>query len=286
MRGWLKRRWKPYLTLLICAEAFGFLAGCANSFLLYPSTNPRDAAGAKPHALAIEGGKSLEIFTDRSPACGTGEPKAYVLEFCGNGTRAEDITAWLANQRWRQWPVEVWCLNYPGYGQSTGPAALKSIPPAALATYDSLRQTAGERPIILEANSLGSATAIYVATQRKTPMLIVQNPPPLKRLIMGRHGWWNLWLLAGPVALQVPTSLNTPDTAPKVPKDLPALFIQSGGDTIIPPNYGKITHEIYPGPKTVIDIPNIDHNDGIPAEYEKQIRAWIAENWTGRVERN
>jgi pimeloyl-ACP methyl ester carboxylesterase len=273
------------LTLLICLEAFVFLAGCANSFLLYPSTDQRDAGGAKPHALPVEKGKSLEIFTDRSPACGSGEPKAYVLEYCGNGTRAEDITAWLANQRWRQWPVEVWCMNYPGYGQSTGPAALNAIPPAALATYDSLRKVAGERPIILEANSLGSATAIYVATQRPTPMLIVQNPPPLKRLILGRHGWWNLWLLATPVAMQVPSELNTPDTAPKVPKDLPALFIQSGGDTIIPPEYGKITQAKYAGPRTVIDIPDIDHNDGIPAEYEKRVRAWIGQMWEKTIEK-
>ena len=279
MRSWLKRRWKPYLSVLICVEAFVFLAGCANSFLLHPSTEPRDAAGAKPHALATEGGRSLEIFTNRSPACGDGEPKAYVLEFCGNGTRAEDITAWLGNQRWRQWPVEVWCVNYPGYGQSTGPAALKSIPPAALASYDSLRKVAGERPIILEANSLGSATAIYVATQRPTPMLIVQNPPPLRRLIMGQYGWWNLWLLATPVAMQVPTELNTPDTAPKVPKDLPALFVQCGADTIIPPEYGKMVQAKYAGPKTVIDVPGRDHNDPIPGEYERPVEAWIGGMW-------
>ena len=279
MRAWIKRRWKPYLALILCLEAFLFLAGCANKLVLFPSTEPRNAASAKPHTLQLEGGKSLEIFTDRSPACGEGEPKAYVLEFCGNGTRAEDITAWLANQRWREYPVEVWCLNYPGYGKSTGPAKLSDIPPGALATYDSLKKVAGERPIFLEANSLGSATALYVATQRPTPGIIMQNPPPLKRLVMGKYGWWNLWLIAGPVAAQIPSDMNTPTTAPKVPANVPALFIQCGGDTMIPPKYGEIVHAAYPGPKTVIVVPGIDHNDPIPSEYEKQVRAWMAELW-------
>lgn len=281
MPKWFKRRWKAYLILLLCAEALVFLAGCANKLVLFPTTEPRNAGSARPYMLMLEGGRQLEIFTDRSPACGEGEPKAYVLEFCGNGTRAEDITAWVANQRWRQWPVEVWCVNYPGYGRSTGPARLADIPPAALAVYDALKAVAGDRPIFLEANSLGSTVAMYVATKRPTPGIVMQNPPPLRRLILGRHGWWNLWLLAGPVAVQIPPELNAPSVAPDC--TVPAIFLMSGGDTIIPPGYQQIVHDAYGGPKTIVTVPNIDHNDGVPSEYERKVRAWIGELWDKTV---
>jgi hypothetical protein len=94
---------------------------------------------------------------------------------------------------------------------------------------------------------------------------------------MGRHGWWNLWLLATPVALQIPSELNAPSVAPDV--KVPAIFLMSGGDTMIPQSYQKAVHDAYGGPKTVVTIPNIDHNDGVPAEYEKQVREWIGELW-------
>lgn len=276
MWDFIKRRWKFYLTAIICLELFVTFAGCASSLLLFPSTEPRQLLGAQRRMVEIDG-KTLELFTKRSPACQGAEPKAFVLEFCGNGTRAEDITAWLADQRWRHWPVEVWCLNYPGYGRSAGPATLKSIPPAALASYDELRKTAGQRPIFLESNSIGGASLLYVASRRKTPAVILQNPPPLKRLILQRHGWWNLWLLATPVALQIPWQLNTPDTAPAV--KVPALFLLADSDEIIPPKYHDIVVNAYGGPKTVINLPYATHNSPIDAESEKKARQWIDAIW-------
>src|SRR5206468_3839756 len=74
-----------------------------------------------------------------------GSPQAYVLAFIGNADRAEYCTVRTVDQ-WQGHPVEVWSVNYPGYGGSTGPARLKSIPDSSVAVYDALRQRAGERP--------------------------------------------------------------------------------------------------------------------------------------------
>ncbi|CAN5425733.1 alpha/beta hydrolase [soil metagenome] len=275
MRSWMKRRWKFYLTAIVCLEIFVAFAGCANTFLLIPSTDKREAMGATSRPVMI-GSNTLEIWTQRSKACGTDEPKAYVLEFCGNGTRAEDI-AWFVAERWAKWPVEVWCMNYPGYGGSTGPAYLKSIPPAALATYDSLRAIAGSRPIFLEANSLGTTAAIYVAANRPTPALVLQNPPPLRRLIFQHHGWWNLWLLATPVTLQIPIELNSPSWAPLV--HAPACFLLADEDEVVPPKYHDMVVDAYVGPKLVINLPYATHNSPVDAASEKIVRQWIAKQW-------
>jgi hypothetical protein len=276
VRSWIRRRWKPYLAVIVGLQLFVYFKGCASDFLLAPSTDHHASLGAVSRTVRTDDG-TIEIWTERSKACTGREPEAFVLEFCGNGERAEDIT-WFAAERWGGHPVEVWCMNYPGYGGSTGPAKLHRIPPAALATYDALKSVAGDRPIFIEATSIGTTCGLYVASKRSAAALILQNPPPLRRLIMQRHGWWNLWLLATPVALQIPSEMNSTGTAPGVAA--PACFLLSDRDDIVPPNYHQMVVDAYAGPKTVIRLPNAGHNSPVDAGSEKILRTWIDQQWT------
>src|SRR5258708_717473 len=66
----------------------------------------------------------------RTVACRGREPQAYVLQFIGNADRAEDAAARAAAQ-WEAHPVEVWAVNYPAFGGSTGPTSLKGSAAAA-----------------------------------------------------------------------------------------------------------------------------------------------------------
>jgi hypothetical protein len=277
---WYRRHWKRRLVTLACVEVFINVFGCANTFLLHPSTAPRNPVDAVARTVDLNG-KSVEVWTSSSPACDGHPPRAFVLEFCGNGTRAEEITSWIAKVRWKRWPVQVWVMNYPGYGKSDGPAHLRDIPPAALATFDALHGLAGSKPIFLEANSLGTSVALYVASRRATAGLILTNPPPLRRLIIQKHGWWNLWLLATPIAYQVPAELNAPDTAPHVTEA--ACFLLSDEDAIVPPQYHQIVVDAYTGPKTIINIPGVGHNDPVADESEAKLADWIERQWVAKV---
>jgi pimeloyl-ACP methyl ester carboxylesterase len=205
-----------------------------------------------------------------------GEPAAYVLDFTGNGTRAEWIASFLAN-RWAEIPVDVWVMNYPGYGGSTGPAQLAKIPRAALAAYDDIRKRAGTKPIFVTGNSLGTSAALYVATQRPVAGMMLQNPPPLQKMIMGRFGWWNLWLLAGPVTLGVPGELNSMTNAPKV--TVPAVFLLADSDRVVPPGYAKCVADAYAGPKVVFPLVGADHNDRVPEGVEQKLRGELKKMW-------
>ena len=49
----------------------------------------------------------------------------------------------------------------------------------------------------------------HVAANRPVAAIVLQNPPPLRQLILGHYGWWNLWLIATPVALGVPSELDS-----------------------------------------------------------------------------
>ena len=262
------------LKLSFCLLAI-LIGGCADDFVLHPPPGHVDPGKAQRQTVEVRG-KEVEIWVSRSPRLKQlDEPRAFVLEFCGNGTRAEQIADFVA-QRWGRFPVEVWVMNYPGYGGSAGKPRLGAIPPAALAAYDQLRGRAGERPIFLEANSLGTSVALYVASERPVAALILQNPPPLQRMIVQRYGWWNLWLGAGLIAMQVPGELDALRTAPRV--NAPAVFLLSEQDTLVPPYYQNLVVKAYAGPKSLIRMPG-DHNDGVRGPAVIQLQQEMDRLW-------
>jgi hypothetical protein len=272
-----RKRW----TLAIVASLYLIVitfGGCADRLVLHPSTNPIDAGQASRKMIVDSHGRQIEIWTARSPAVGWTGPKAYVLEFCGNATRAEQIAQYVAG-RWKDYPVDVWVMNYPGYGQSQGGAHFSLIPPAALTTYDELSKIAGGKRIFIEAASLGSSPGLYVATQRKVAGLVIQNPPPLQKLIFDRYGWWNLWLIAGPVSMQIPQELNSLKNAPKI--DVPAAFLSADRDSLVPPKYQQQIIDAYKGPKRVIIMKGSTHWDSVTGEANTQLLDGIEWLWSG-----
>lgn len=247
----------------------GMTFGCpADRLLLIPQKSAERVFDAKAFSVPFRGG-SVEVFTARSPGApqvGTGEPEAYVLEFTGNGSRADDMTGWVAS-RWGARSVEAWVMNYPGYGRSTGPARLATIGPAGLAVFDDLVKRAGGRPIYVAGNSMGTTVALHVAANRPgVAGLILQSPPPLRQVVLSDHGWWNLWLLAGPVAMGVPSSLDSVAQASGV--YVPAIFITADRDALVRPAMQKKVIDAYAGPKRLITLVGKGHNDSLETRGE------------------
>lgn len=253
--------------------------GLTDRLILFPSTGPIRVDGIERLEIRQSDGRPLEIWRAR-PIGSTGEPQAFVLLFIGNAARAE----WMAADATGEWsgrPVEIWGVNYPGYGGSGGSARLKSIGPAALAAYDALAKQAAGRPIILQGHSLGTAAALHVAANRPVAGLVLTNPPPLRQLILQRHGWWNLWLLATPVSLSVPHDLDSIANARRV--QVPAVFTLAERDSVVPPAYQQKVVDAYAGEKRLIHQAGADHNDPLegPAaeEFERSLD-WL---W-GRIQ--
>jgi uncharacterized protein len=222
------------------------LSGCANSLLLYPTTHPIGTQATR-HVLADEDGE-LELWKIASEEA-KASPDMLIVSYPGNGDRAERSAPYEASL-WRGKAVEIWTLNYPGYGKSSGSAALSLIPGAALAAYDEVRRIAAGRPVLVSGDSLGTAAALHVAAHRPVDGVILRNPPPLRSLIMGRYGWWNLWLAASVVALQVPSELDSLGNGAKA--SAPAIFIQATEDNTVPPAYQQDVIDAYRGEKVVV----------------------------------
>ena len=162
---------------------------------------------------------------------------------------------------WNDRAVEIWGMNYPGFGGSTGPARLAKIGPAALAAFDALRRDAADRPIVAYGASIGATAALHVAAQRPIAGLILHNPVPLRDVILRQFGWWNLWLLAGPVALQIPQDLDSVANAGA--SRAPAIFLLAEKDEIVAPRFHQLVVQAYAGEKRVIELRGAHHNDPI-----------------------
>jgi pimeloyl-ACP methyl ester carboxylesterase len=250
------------IALAIAAAYFVliFFAHLPDRLILFPTTAAIDAGRAVRKMLPFQNGE-LEVWTAVSQlAKQKGGADVYVLRFYGNADRAE---YWVAEEAeaWNDRAVEIWGMNYPGFGGSTGPARLSRIGPAAVTAFDELKRHAAERPTVLFGASLGATAALYVAAHRPVAGLILHNPPALRQMILRQFGWWNLWLLAGPLSLQIPRDLDSVANGKAV--HAPAIFLLAEKDEIVAPRYHQLVVGGYAGEKRVITLPGAYHNTPI-----------------------
>jgi len=244
-----------YLLLMI----FGHLQ---DHLILFPTRAPIDAGRAVRKTIPFENGE-LEIWTAQSKrAQQQGRADVFILRFYGNADRADRWAAMEA-EMWNDRAVEIWGMNYPGFGGSTGPARLARIGPAAVAAFDALRNEAADAPIVAYGASIGVTAALHVAASRPGEIagLILHNPPPLREMVLRQFGWWNLWLLAGPVASQIPRDLDSIANARA--SRAPAIFLLAERDEIVAPRFHRLVVQAYAGEKRIIELPGAHHNDPV-----------------------
>ncbi len=111
--------------------------------------------------------------------------------------------------------------------------------------------------------SIGATAALHLAASRpgRIDGVILQNPPPLREMILRQFGWWNLWLLAGPVALQMPRDLDSITNART--SRAPAIFLLAERDEVVAPRFHRLVVDAYAGEKRVIALRGAYHNDPI-----------------------
>jgi pimeloyl-ACP methyl ester carboxylesterase len=252
-----------------------FFSRLPDHLILFPTKAPIDPGSAVRKTVPFQDGE-LEVWTAKSHrAQQQGRADIFILRFYGNADRAERWAAAEA-EMWDDRAVEIWGMNYPGFGGSTGPARLSRIGPAALAAFDELKQYAGDRPIVPFGASIGATAALHVAAQRPIAGVILHNPPPLREMILRQFGWWNLWLLAGPIALQMPRDLDSIQNARAI--HAPAIFLLAERDEVVAPRFHRLVVDAYAGEKRVIGLHGAYHNDpieGTALEELNEALGWL-----------
>jgi hypothetical protein len=107
-----------------------FLGHLPDHFILFPTKAPINAGGAVRKMIPFQNGE-LEVWTAKSHrAQQQDRADVFILRFYGNADRAERWAA-VEAEMWNDRAVEIWGMNYPGFGGSTGPARLSRMGPAA-----------------------------------------------------------------------------------------------------------------------------------------------------------
>src|SRR5215468_4334886 len=131
-----------------------FFGRLPDYLILFPTRAPINAGGAVRKTIPFENG-DLEIWTAQSRhAQQQGRADLFILRFYGNADRADRWAAMEA-EMWNDRAVEIWGMNYPGFGGSTRPARLVRIGPAALAAFDELQRHAMSKSAVEAADPSG-----------------------------------------------------------------------------------------------------------------------------------
>ena len=242
--------------------------------ILCPTRHPIDA-NDKTQRWVRWGGGQLEIWTQRVG----GEPSAaadlYVLKFPGTAGRAERATVHPADA-WPELRVELWTVNPPGYGGSSGTASLRHTAAVADAVLEQLQQRAAGKPIVITGSSLGCVSALYLAARTPLAGVILRNPPALREVILARSDWWHLNLGTQLIARQIPPELCAIRNAASA--TAPAIFITAQRDRVVPLKCQQQVLDAYAGPKRVLRLAQADHHTPLTDEETEQYRdllAWL-----------
>jgi pimeloyl-ACP methyl ester carboxylesterase len=245
-----------------------------DKLVLCPSRHPIPVAGKSRRLVEVDDDR-VEIWTHRNGEHSTDDAELFVLKFPGTGGRAERGTDHPV-EYWPDVKAELWTVNPPGYGCSSGRAQLVKLPRMADAVYEELASVAGDRPIVVTGNSLGTATALHTAAHHPVAALVLRNVIPLQQLIVGHHGWKSLWMGAWLISRAVPDQLDSIANAARA--TAPCVFVMSGRDRTVPPRFQQPVIDAYAGPHRLMLLPDADHADFLTDEekllYAEHL-AWL-----------
>lgn len=234
-----------------------------NSLLYFPTRELASSPAA--HGLRAD---ELVLPTDDGERLSGwwihGEGKRAVLFFHGNAGNAADRLdrARLLHARFG---LDIFLVDYRGYGRSTGSPSEDGLYRDARAIYRAARER-GFAPdrIVLFGESLGSAVAVELASESPVGAVVLETPFLSIREMAREHYPWVPALLVR----------SRFDSAARVPSiAAPKLFLVAERDEIAPPEQGRRLYALAREPKTLYVIPGAHHNDTYAAGGEAYWRA-------------
>ncbi len=170
IKTWLKIGVVAYI---ICGTALYFLQ---EKFLFHPLPLPETHTfdfkiPVKEINIPVNAGKNISLvqFTVPDSAC-----KGVVLYFHGNRKNIERYAPFAINFTRNNY--EVWMIDYPGFGKSTGKRTEQILYNDAALLYKMARARFPKDSIIIYGKSIGTGIAAQLASVRDCKRLILETP--------------------------------------------------------------------------------------------------------------
>jgi len=179
-----------------------------------------------------------------------GQPKGVVLYFHGNRENIAHYQQYAGN--FTRYGYEVWMIDYPGFGKSTGVFSEQMIYDWSLVFYKLARASYQPSQIVIYGKSLGSGFAAQLASVRDCRNLLLETPyyslPSLLQHYLPVYP-------SSILKMQVPTGEYLKNVT------APIIIFQGTGDwTVAPGNSEKLKPSLKPNDK-VIMISGGEHNN-------------------------
>jgi alpha-beta hydrolase superfamily lysophospholipase len=176
-KTWLRKTWKWFRIIALIYIVIGIaLYFLQDKLIFHPEKLPADYQYKfdipfREVNLPVNNKKNLSIIQFTVP---DSVSKGIVLYFHGNRTNinryAKHATSFTKNN------YEVWMIDYPGYGKSTGKRSEKVLYDDALLFYKMAISKVSAEHIIIYGRSLGSGIAAQLASVRDCRRLILETP--------------------------------------------------------------------------------------------------------------
>ncbi|WP_411846839.1 alpha/beta fold hydrolase [Roseibacillus persicicus] len=165
----------------------------------------------------------------------------------------------------------VMVYDYPGYGHSKGKPNEQGVYRSADAAYDFLTKEQGVPPemIVLVGQSVGGGSASYLAEEGKGAGLVLISPfkSAFRVITKVKVLPWDRF-----------------DNLKRMGKiEMPLLVIHGDVDEVIPHDHGIALYEKHSGPKEMLGLKGVGHNDLWALANQAVVEA-IEEFWS-RIER-
>lgn len=159
--------------------------------------------------------------------------------------------------------VNVFIVDYRGYGKSEGEPSEQGVYLDMLATYDYLidEKNIAAQDIVVYGVSLGGAFAVDLATKREVAALIV-DASFSSGLDMARR------MFPYVPSFLIKTQLNSAQKVKTL--TMPKLFLHSRADEIVPFDLGKKLFDMAAQPKQLVELLG-GHNDAHEVDRDKFI---------------
>lgn len=194
-----------------------------------------------------------------------------VLILHGNGGNIGDRISYL--KIFHDLGVNVFIIDYRGYGKSEGEPFEEGLYRDARAAYDwwaGDRQQYG-RNLLLFGESLGGAVAVHLASEVSPSGLILQST---------FTSAWDMAKTMFPIGLLQPLMNVHFNSAAAITRiTCPKLFIHGDRDGTVPFRLGKELFELAPDPKFFYSVTEAGHNDLLfiaGPEYIRQLKLFLS----------
>jgi pimeloyl-ACP methyl ester carboxylesterase len=179
------------------------------------------------------------------------KPKGVVLYFHGNMVNIERYAPFAKNFTSHQY--EVWMLDYPGFGKSTGERTEKTMTSDAIELYKMALARFSADSIIIYGKSMGTGPATFLASRRDCKRLLLESP------------YYSIDDLMGHYAFMYPTSLISKFHFPSfeyLPEvDAPITMFHGKDDDVIPYSQAKRLLIVAPKGAELVTLEDGGHNN-------------------------